>query len=219
MKLSGKLRTKRVLSAIIVTVICLFCVILLAACDSGSKKPTEEDRDYFLYIGGYIYSDEDSTVIAVLKMSSSQDGTAVKLDENAHWHIVNFADDIWFNKQNVEIAVDGAKVYDSVRTHSDGAIFENDGKTYNFLKVALRYDTIYKSIKSDGKISKTGRYYSHTFDINETEQTQTFGLHLRTQNSASWYSVLIAGCILLAIVLIGATSAIKGGVWQKKKNE
>ncbi len=209
----------RVLSLCFAAIICLFCAISLTACNSGLKKPAQEDREYFLYIGGYIYDDGNETVTAIVKMSTAQKDGATNIDAKATWRILNYADDIWYNKQNVKISLQSNAVFGEAKALAGDEVFEKDGKTYNVLKVALRYDTIYKHIKSDGEIVKSGRYYLHTFDIDEEEHTQTFELNFKSQNSASWYSVLISCCIALAVALIGATAAIKGGVWQKKKKE
>ena len=115
------------------------------------------------------------------------------------------------------MTVSASAVYDEVlgRITDDDRI--HDGVEYNHLKVVLRYDTIYKSISSDGDVAKSGRYYLHYFDFDKAQSEQTFSLHLKTQITANWYTLLIACVLVLAVVLLAVTLAIKGKLWQKKK--
>ena len=85
--------------------------------------------------------------------------------------------------------------------------------------MVLRYDTIYKSIKSNGEITRSGRIYTHAFALDENLQNDVFTLEMRSANSANWYAVLVACAFGVVLISIIATLAVKGAKWQKTKTK
>ncbi len=207
---------KRTLYAIFITAMCLFCAFLLSACNKSGQAESVSERSYFAYVS-YEYPDDTDVVRAVVSLSGSEEN---QLETQIGWRSVSYAKNVWYNAQDVEIFVDSAALYGEIEQRTQDEVHIQDGKLYHGLKVVFRYDTIYKSITSDADaVAKSGRYYRHSFELDDNTQSRTCRLYLSTQNSASWYSALIAGVIVLAVILLAAALAIKGKIWQKKKKK
>lgn len=117
------------------------------------------------------------------------------------------------------ISLNPSSIFSAVKASVPQEDLVSDGVEYNRLKVVLRYDTIYKSIKSDGEITRAGRTYTHVFALDESLENDVITLKMRSPNSANWYATLV--CCALAIVLIAlvATLSVKGAKWQKTKTK
>lgn len=215
---SGVKFNKGVLYIAIAMIICLFCVLLLAACNNNSSDDKATEREYAAYLR-YEYPEDGNEFYAIVTLSGEEKN---QLKSKINWHSETFPKDVWYNQQNVAITIDSAAICKEVAGIVRDKDYIHDGKEYNSLKVIFRYDTIYKSITTNSdEVFKSGRYYVHRFVLNEENNSQICNLYLTSQNAASWYSMLIACVIVLAVILLGVALAIKGKLWQKKekKNE
>lgn len=203
--------------------LCAVCLALFCACNEDDTQEDATQRD--LYLLGIAYSQAEESVdtlddekVAFVYLSFSDTGT--KIDgASAIWHSEDGEENTWYKTSNTYIDFDGARIFSAVKDAipQEKLVFEE--VEYNRLKVVIRYDTIYKSIKSDGEIAKNGRTYSHYFDVDESLEKQRITLSLTSAKSANWYSALL-GAVLLAMVLIGTIYLIaKGKLWQKKKTK
>ena len=87
---------------------------------------------------------------------------------------------------------------------------------YENLKFKFEYATLYKSTQSDGVVTMRGSYYIHTYELNDGEMV----IHLSRvyQNSAAWYSILIACAIVVLVIAIAIALIIKRrGNYAKKE--
>lgn len=206
---------RRIVYAVIATVICLFCAVILSACngkDDDNKSVNKFERS--LYLHEIVYDEEELTVRAVVTFKGDE---SEMLSSKLDWKSTAYPLNVLFKQEDVAMTVDASAVCGEI----EGRLTDTDrirgGVEYNHLKVELRYDTIYKSISSDGEVTKSGRYYLHFFGFDENKGEQTFSLHLKTQIIANWYTLLIACVLAFAGVLLAVTLAIKGKLWQKKK--
>ncbi len=207
---------KRTLYAVFVVIMCLFCVLFMSACNKTESAATVSQRSYSAYVS-YEYPDDIDVVRAVVSFSGKEENL---LETKIGWRSVSYARNVWYNAQDVEIYVDGEALYDEIGRRMQDETHVHDGKLYHGLKVVFRYDTIYKSITSDAEaVARSGRYYRHSFALDDNANPRVCRLYLMTQNSASWYTMLIACVIVLAVVLLGFALAIKGRIWQKKKTK
>ncbi len=207
---------KSILSVILMMFICLFCIFTLSAC--GSKE--EEIKSYAhtknLYFGSIAYLQDEGALQVFVTMSGNEED---KLATTLLWKSQKYAQNAFFNCEDIEMSFDASALYEEVAARLTPDDYLHDGVEYNLLKVVLRYDTIYKSIKSDARISRQGKYYLHCFDVDKETNRQLESLEMKTQNSASWYTLLIACVIVFAVLLIAIYLAIKGKLWQKKMKE
>ncbi len=107
----------------------------------------------------------------------------------------------FFDSYIYSLTFDGGAIFSAVRDRltQDGTISgENEDSS---LKIVYDYDTIYKSIKSDGTVSKEGGVYSHHFQVNEGMFQVT--LTREIPNQSSWYAVLIGVTVALLGVAVG----------------
>ena len=204
--------TKQVLYIVTVMLMCLFCAIGFTACNGKEKESVVREREYTLYYGG-IYFGDDGVAYAFATMSGKEEN---KLVTTLKWVSKTYEYNTWFKQEDVSMTVNSKALYADM----DGFLTQeqrtHDGVYYDDLKVVVRYDTIYKSIRSDAEIVKVGKNYTHRFKTDKTLEAQEFNLAMKTQNTANWYTMLIASVIIFGVALTGAALAIKGKLWQKK---
>ncbi|MDE6302505.1 MAG: hypothetical protein K2M36_02830, partial [Clostridia bacterium] len=166
--------------------VCLICAFALCACNSSDETKSEKS----LYFADIEYSPDDGIMYAVVALSGDENK---KLQSSLLWQSQKYALDSWYNRQDVIMTVRPSELYAEL----GGIISEeqraHEGAEYNLLKVVLRYDTIYKSLKSDGSVEKNGNKYLHKFILDEENGEQECAVWLKSQNAASWYALLI-GC-------------------------
>ena len=209
-------RKKSILSVILMMFICLFCIFALSACGSKEKEIKSYSRTKSLYFGSVAYLQDEGALQVFVTMSGNEEN---KLATTLLWESQKYAQNTFFNCEDIEMSFDASALYDEVAAKLTPDDYLHDGVEYNLLKVVLRYDTIYKSIKSDARILRQGKYYLHCFDVYKEANGQIESLKMKTQNSASWYTLLIACVIVFAVLLIAIYLAIKGKLWQKKMKE
>lgn len=137
----------------------------------------------------------------------------------AVWHSEKRKDGAFYNVSETTVTLAPDSIFSAVKESVPQEDLVHNDVEYNRLKVVLRYDTIYKSIKSNGEITREGRKYVHKYALEQGLESDVFTLEMRTQNAASWYGTLL-GCALAAmLVAIGVTFALKGVKWQKTKTK
>ena len=137
----------------------------------------------------------------------------------AVWQSEKRKDGAFYNVSETTVTLAPDSIFSAVKESVPQEDLVHNDVEYNRLKVVLRYDTIYKSIKSNGEITREGRKYVHTYALDQSLESDVFTLEMRTQNAASWYGTLL-GCALAAmLVAIGVTFALKGVKWQKTKTK
>lgn len=197
---------RKILRAVLAVLTCLLMAGILSACDRDNSAPRkiikENTVTRALYLVDFAFDDEGTVGYATVAFNGGEDQ---KLDSTLLWKSVTYADGAMYNVEDVEMTVNSAELFCEVDNWTRES---KDERNYG-LKVKLKYDTIYKSIKSDAEIAKSGRMYSHYFKIEEDAPSATFGLHLKNPNSAGWYSVLIASVLVFGIVLTVVIYAVK----------
>jgi hypothetical protein len=105
------------------------------------------------------------------------------------------------NTYTYTVTFDGEAIFCAVQSRltQDGTIL--NGAEYSTLKIVYDYATIYKSIKSDGEHSKSGRNYVHSFDVSNGPFEAT--LTRKIPRQSTWYAVLLggAGAVIVAFVV------------------
>lgn len=208
MKLNCRNHTKFALVAL--TLIAL-CVLLCACSDSGEDNATVVRN---VYLTGKIVFTDIAEDTAYVHVSFSGKGDSVG---TATWASGEQNLDLWYSLSTTTVTFDPSRIFSAVKQAVPQEDLKNEDHIYNRLKVVLLYDTIYKSIKSDGQISKRGRTYTHVFNLDESKSEQSFTLSMRSPRSENWYTALIAGGIVLFVVVTGICLACKGRLCQKKK--
>ena len=205
-------RFSHVFGLVIATVfIAALCLTLFSACNAPEPEDESEVvRD--LYLKSIVFSD-DETAIVYLSFAQNED----KIDgAQVLWTSEDASNGIWYKTSKTHIVADSARIFSAVKDAIPQESLINDGVQYNRLKVVIRYDTIYKSIKSDGEVESVNRVYSHFFTLDESSENQVFTLTLKSANSANWYSALIAAAIIVAAAICALFLIVKGKLWQKK---
>ena len=205
-------RFSHVFELVIATVfIVALCLTLFSACNAPEPEDESEVvRD--LYLKSIVFSD-DETAIVYLSFAQNED----KIDgAQVLWTSDDASSGIWYKTSKTHIVADSARIFSAVKDAIPQESLINDGMQYNRLKVVIRYDTIYKSIKSDGEVESVNRVYSHFFTLDESSESQVFTLTLKSANSANWYSALIAAAIVVAAAMCTLFLIVKGKLWQKK---
>lgn len=196
--------------------VCLLAVCLafmLCACNSQSQS-NDEPIVRSLYIFHKDYDAANQTIVVTVAFSGDVNN---KLDgADTVWTSESYDDGIWYKVSKTHISLSPSTIFSAVDAHITQEERFKDGLTYNSLKVVLRYDTIYKSIKSDATVLRAGKYYLHSFYLDESLNNDVKTLTLRTQNSASWYGVLIASGVLFCGLCFGVFAITKGRLWRKR---
>ena len=137
----------------------------------------------------------------------------------AVWHSEKRKDGAFYNVSETTVTLAPDSIFSAVKESVPQEALVHNDVEYNHLKVVLRYDTIYKSIKSNGEITREVRTYVHKYARDQSLESDVFTLEMRTQNAASWYGTLLGCALAVALVAIGVTFALKGVKWQKTKTK
>ncbi len=194
----------RATGAIFVALVCLIMLFSLAACD---EKEEASSVRYGLYLAGCTYDDETLTVTAHVSIS----GTAEqRLDGLTLEGVRVFkGEGLFYNRTNITVALDVPAIYDAVSKRGvlERTVRDEDGgesvKKYQSLQVVMRYATIYKSIVTNGTRHPSGSGYVDILPL-DGEGAQEFEISQRSQNTANWYTLLVAAGIALFAALMGA---------------
>lgn len=162
--------------------------------------------------------EQSSNKVAIIYVTFSE--TDRKLDGcSAVWHSEKRKDGAFYNVTETTVTLAPDSIFSAVKESVPQEDLVHNDVEYNRLKVVLRYDTIYKSIKSNGEITREGQKYVHKYALEKSLESDVFTLEMRTQNAASWYGTLLGCALAVALVAIGVTFALKGVKWQKTKTK
>ncbi len=162
--------------------------------------------------------EQPSEKVAIIYVTFSK--TDRKLEGcSAVWHSEKRKDGAFYNVSETTVTLAPDSIFSAVKESVPQEDLVHNDVEYNRLKVVLRYDTIYKSIKSNGEITREGRKYVHKYALDQSLESDVFTLEMRTQNAASWYGTLLGCAVAVALVAIGVTFALKGVKWQKTKTK
>ena len=226
-------RIKKITLFLLVFTLVFASAFFLVACNEQQEDEGDITRDFYVYAIAFEdagATEEESSAKVQADADSSADKTAIvyltfsKTDRkiegaNALWHSEKRKDGEFYFVTTIKISLSPESIFSAVKESIPQEDLVKDEVEYNRLKVVLRYDTIYKSIKSDGEITRAGRTYTHVFALDESLENDVITLKMRSPNSANWYATLV--CCALAIVLIAlvATLSVKGAKWQKTKTK
>lgn len=162
--------------------------------------------------------EQSSNKVAIIYVTFSK--TDRKIDGcSAVWHSEKRKDGAFYNVSETTVTLAPDSIFSAVKESVPQEDLVYNDVEYNRLKVVLRYDTIYKSIKSNGEITREGQKYVHKYALEKSLDSDVFTLEMRTQNAASWYGTLLGCALAVALVAIGVTFALKGVKWQKTKTK
>lgn len=207
---------KRTLTYVLVCLTILFATLVLSACDEKINGTVTTDTPHDLYIKTIGY-DGQETMTVIIGFNGEDEK---KLESTSNWHNVR-RNGVLKIYQDVEITLNPSEIYDEVKSKLTDEDYKFDGVEYKRLKIALRYDTMYKSIKTNGEVSKVKNVYRHVFQLDETSQNEMPKLSLYNYNSATWYTLLICGVVLAAVIAVCLIAALRGkyGKRQQKQNK
>jgi hypothetical protein len=172
------------------TIILLLLVGLVAVgCNSTDTPPAT----YGVYVKSVTVEDDVCTV----RLSRSGKGESLQDSVIA----VEEVGGSFFDTYIYTVSFDGGATFSAVNHLLTQDVTILEGKEYSTLKIVYDYDTIYKSIKSDGEHSKSGRNYVHSFDVSNGPFEATLTRNIPRQST--WYAVLLggAGAVIVAFVV------------------
>ena len=183
-------RGYRIVCIILVLMVLLSISFLCYACSSS-----EEDTKYYIYVKNYVYDEDTNTVTAVLGFTTESDK---EISSEAVFDSSSTQDNVFYYKQTTYISFSTSIFYLKVdEIFTDDIKYHND-VLYNNTKFRVDYVTSLKSIKSDGKVTRSGKDYIHSYDA--TNGNMNITLTRRYANQASWYGVLI-GCSVAGLTI------------------
>lgn len=196
------------LKAVALIIIVALCLCALTAC---SKNEDSGDTEYSLYIKSVEYGDDGETLTVRVGLSATPralNGIAAE-----RTYALNRVD-YWWNEVENTFTFDGTALYGAVNAAVTPDEREFDGVTYSHLKIVFDYVTIYKSTESQGTVTRSGKNYIHTFNVNDGETACT--LTRKTPYTAAWYATLaVVGVVLAAALCFILSRGHYGG----RKNE
>lgn len=180
----------RVLSALFVLMICLFAIFAFVGCD---KNETVSPVSYGIYLKGFAYDEQTLTVTAHVSVSGSAEQRLSGVKATGERRA--FDENLFYKRTNISVELDAESIYSAVRERMTQEVWVKDGTRYESLKVVMRYDTIYKSIVTNGARHPASGGYVDLLPLDEVGR-QEFEISQRSQNSANWYSLLVAAGIM-----------------------
>ncbi len=191
----------RIAVLIVSIVLCLFA---LSACDDVSEP---DNYEYVLCVKTVEAVDGE----VVVSLNKSGDGDKIVGTESVYRVWTEYGD--FYNEIKTAFDFDGETIFSA----TEKFLAQYGGKygveDFSSLKIVFDYDTIYKSTKSDGEVSKEGDGYVHSYEIERGENT--FTLERRYPRSSSWYG-LTAGIAVFVIVVAGVVVLIKRGKYGRQ---
>ena len=143
------------LSKTLILIILLALVFTLVACNE--VEPSNSTY------GVYLKSASVEDGVCTVRLSRSAKGDSLGESQI----VVEGEEDHFFTHYVYSVTFDGEAIFCAVEQllTQDGTIL--DGAEYSTLKIVYDYDTIYKSIKSDGVHTKSGRTNTHSFEVSK----------------------------------------------------
>ncbi len=176
-----------------VAIIILACLISLAACNDISNESGE--REYGLKIAALRF-DESGVCYVYVGLSSDLEGSLAKATYSSR--VID--DGMWMKKQLLEVKLNESETNLRVQEALSEEQLTHNGVKYDKIKVVFRYDTVYKSVKSEAPVLRSGRYYMHCFELGNGGDV-AIRLERSAANSANWY-VMLAICGLVIMMIL-----------------
>ena len=225
-------RIKKITLILLVVALAVASALSLCACNEQADDDGDVVRNLYIYTikfsgdeensdapsGETSAFDEQTDRVATVYVGFSKTDRQVE-GASAVWHSDRRKDGEFYFVTETTISLNPSAIFSAVKASVPQEDLVSDGVEYNRLKVVLRYDTIYKSIKSNGEITREGQKYVHKYALEKRLESDVFTLEMRTQNAASWYGTLLGCALAVALVAIGVTFALKGVKWQKTKTK
>lgn len=206
----------RILSIVLIVCMLVGVTMLFTACDNQEDSPTVTSNRG-LYLGVIDFDVENK--IAYVTVTFGGDANDLIEGVTSTWSAQKRKVNAWYNESVSKISVNSASIYSAVKDRIPQENLVYNEELYEQLIVRLRYDTIYKSVKSDGEVLRNVTDYSHYFYLDENMDSQVFTLTMKSQNSANWYSLLIGCALIFIVVSVLIFLALKGKLWQKKRKK
>lgn len=185
---------------------------MLCACNE--QKDESVSRELYFY--GIEYPEDSDVAIVYVTFSKTEQ---MLEGVQGEWHSTTYNDGTFYKVSVSTITYDQSAIFSAASALVPQEDLVHNDVEYKGLKVVLRYDTIYKSIKSDVSPTRVAGKYVHNFDVAEDEIDGGFTLTMRSARSESWYGVLIASAMGVVLVIVVIRLLSKGEKWQKKKKE
>ncbi len=219
------MKKRKITAIVLIFALVIASAFCLCACDKQDDSDGDVIRNLYIYSVELQKKDDTQNAtdatddnVALVYVTFSQ--TSRKIEgATALWHSEKSKDTEFYYLTKTSITLNPNAIFCAVKESVPQEELTDGEVVYNRLKVVLRYDTIYKSIKSDGEITRTQRTYTHKFALDESLENDVFTLEMRTPNSANWYAVLVACALVVALVAIIVTCAVKGAKCQKTKTK
>ena len=172
-------------------------LVIAVSCD-------EPDESVYAYVSGFQYDKDASEVTAVIMLTN---GTDSNIKTIVNYDSFSVSNGVFYNKSYTTYTFDGDYFYGKSDEIFTSEVRNHDEIYYENLKFKFEYATLYKSTQSDGVVTMRGSYYIHTYELNDGEMV----IHLSRvyQNSAAWYSILIACAIVVFVIALAIALIIK----------
>jgi len=194
----------------IIFMVLFICTSLFVFTSCNKQTETNNERD--LYIVDTSFNEDEGYMMVTLGFAGTED-RKLNLSQKVSYLGASQKDGSYYTISNYSYSLNGVAIYSAV----DNLLTQDEkfynGTLYSSLKLQLQYATIYKSIKSEGVITKQGRYYIHTFEIDPLLEEQDVKLSIRQANSAAWYGTLVGSAVGLMVIIGGVL------VWRKKHGQ
>lgn len=186
--------------------IVLAALAMLCGCNT-SKEPKVTEYSPHIRIAELSYDDADDSVTAYALLMDSEEEAV----EGVTLKMLYAVSDLnsFYKRETITIYADQAAIFSAV----DAALTQDermhDGKTYNRLKVVLRYDTIRRSMSSDAEVVKSGNTYMHLFELDGEEGETVYTIAFKSADTGVWYSVAAAGAVLVLVIVLTIIFAVR----------
>ena len=172
-------------------------LVIAVSCD-------EPDDNVYAYVSGFQYNKDTSEVTAVIMLTNEADSDVKTL---AKYDSFSTSNGVFYNKSYTTYTFDGACFYGKTDEIFTSEVRNHDGILYENLNFKFEYATLYKSTLSDGVVTMRGNYYIHSYELKNGEMV--IHLNRKYQNSAAWYSILIAAAIGVFVIAMAIALFIK----------
>lgn len=208
-----KTKRKTVIFSALLAVLIL-ATVFLSACN---KPATSGDIEYGVYIRRTLYS-KDEGVMTVYAALTSDERMTVE-GATANWHFVKSNDNAFYYRYDYTVSFSPKAIFSAIKDSLTQEQLIIDDVEYKVLKLVFEYATIYKSLESEGNILVSDGQYLHDFPLDENADEFATTLSIRTQNSATWYGLLVAAAVVVFGVVIGILLARRKKYATKERTE
>ena len=188
----------------------LFLVVVLFAlvgCNQIDGTDNTTRYDYGVYVQSVIVEDGVCTV----RLSRIETDLMVGVSVIT----VSTAENGFFDRYDYTVTFDGNAIFSAVGDLLQQDVTLLNGQEYSTLKIIYDYDTIYKSMKSEGNQQKSDGEYHHSFEVEKAPFK--VDLTRAVANQSVWYGVAISGALVL--LALGLTLTYIRGKYGRKEQE